>query len=1117
MPEGRIQMLQFYTGMAGTGKTSAVMNEIKKYADLGVKGQMLFVPDQYSHEAERELCEKCGNGISLYAEVNTFSSFSKNILSNSKKFKPLIDKGGRLLSMTVALSGIYSYLKVYGNAIRYPENMLSIIKEIDVLKQAAVTPELLSETAANCEGQLSLKLSDLSLIMEAYNAVISNGYADPSDMLDLLATEIEGMDSWKNVKIYFDGFIDLTEQQLNIISILMSKGADITVCLNSDGSNSEIFEPARKIQSRLEKLADETDVEVNTKIFEDVVGKNEMLQVFNKYMFSYTASQYDNNNDIGLFCSNTVSEECEFAASECIRLVRDGGARWKDIAIAVRGFDDYSALLENIFNHYEVPVYLTRKTDMLSRSLPSMISDLFEIIDGGWETDTIISYLRTGLTGLEDEEIDDLENYIIKWPMGENDWKSEDKWVRHPSGYGFEYTEEDWQQINRINCIKKKVADPLMKFEESCMRSVKAVDKADALIDFMRNIELRKTIEKRAEMLKNNGQETKAEEYKQLWELLVNAIEQAVAILNVTEMDTGTFGKLLKVVLSQYEIGTIPISLDRVSAGDFDRMRRRNIKHLIVLGASNERLPRNQIDRGLFTDSEITEIQENGIKINGNSESAIYKELALVYNTMTLPKESLKMSYSVYSGEEKQTESYLMTKASRMFGIEIQQIDINKSRVNARKPLKELAACGFHNGRKYALEANRYLKENREDEYSKLKMASEYSRGELSRESVEQLYGKNIHMSASRVESHSRCEFAYFMQYGLSAKKRKASGMTAPEVGTFVHYILQHVAEEIKNSEGFKTVSKERVSELTDKYAEKYIKEVMNGFANQTSRFKYLFNRVCSDTRVIVMDMVDEFKNSDFEPLDFEFDFGKDSRTKNIKISEDGDFVLELTGIADRVDGWKNDNKLYIRVVDYKTGTKTFTLSDVCYGLNMQLLLYLYVFKKYGKDIYGEDVVPAGVLYVPARTKNVQNEKNIDKDKVESERLSSIKRSGLILNSNEVINAMENTDEHIYLPIKLKKDGMPDRNSTKNLADENRFENLMKYIETNLEKLSEEMFKGEIKAFPYYKSSTDNACVYCDFKDACFFGESMGEQTNYIRKMDVEDAWEIISGGDSNG
>lgn len=1102
-------MLRLYTGVAGTGKTREILRLIRDAAAAGETDMLLIVPDQFSYEAERELCEVCGNTISMHAAAKSFSRMAIQVLADRPECQPLLDKGGRLLSMNLALEAIGTQLSVYGNTRRKPESQAVLLQEMQELKSSCITSEMLIETAGNCSGLLKEKLSDLALIQEAYDSVVENGHSDPSDLLNVLADSFPNEFADRNSRVFIDGFTDFSQQELNVIEAMLRVGADVTVSINMDDSEREIFELGRITRKQLERIAENCGVLTEERKFPVSEKKNKALAFYNEHLFSYDDVRWneaEEDQTISVYSASSPEEECEFAAAKCIELVREKGCRWRDIAIAIRGFEEYEDVLECMFRHYNVPVYLTKRSDLLAKSLPTLLRSVYENISGGWDTDELLEYIRTGLTVLKPEEADLLENYTVTWNMRGREWLFEEPWNRHPFGYGQEWTDAAKETLHQIQYNRRKVILPLKAFYDRSMNTDKVEAHTENLVTFLEESELPQILHDRAVLLRELKQETEADEYEQIWEILLSALEQINAVIGHLSVDVETYGKLLLQMLSQYDIGTIPVSLDSVSAGDFERMRRRNIQHLIVLGASEEQLPRYFGEIGVFTEEEKQYLRSMELPVGRWSDLWLWKEYFIIYNTFTLPQKSLLLCYSRNRGGEPQAPSVVITRAQEIFGCPVHKVDVEELRANAVRPAAEMAAGAFHGNMPAAHAAKTRLLEMKPDLYEKLKDASEFQRGKLAGESVTRLYGQQLRLSPSRVDKMASCPFSYFMQYGMKAEKRQASGITAAEIGTFMHYILEHVARRVADEGGFHVVSAERIRKMTEETVEEYVHEVMGDLEGQTPRFRYLFSRLKDNAYLIVENMAEELRTSEFVPLEFELNFSQDEKIPPIQLGEP-DALLRLTGIADRVDGWEHDGKLYLRVVDYKTGRKSFDLSEVWFGRNLQMLLYMDALWKYGQEKYGRETEPAGVLYIPARDAVISQDGPQSSEETEKARSRQLKRSGLVLKDEAVLNAMEPEIPKKFVPVTVKKDG----SLTGSVADRDQFALLMDHMERTLTEITRQIRGGNIDASPWYRNANANGCQYCDYKEACHFETgNQKDSVRHMKKVDDQEIWERI-------
>ena len=1112
-------MLRLILGRAKSGKTAAVMEAI--HALRGTGHSVLLVPEQYSHEAETELLRVCGPRLSLFGEVLSFTRLWSRVEEELglAHGRTLLDRGGRRLCLARALSDVGSRLRVFQAARRQIPLQQALLHAIDECAAGRVSPEMLERAAEErpAGDALGLKLRDLSLICGAYDAIAAQSGLDPARAPDLLAEHI-GVSRYAESRFFIDGFTDFTAQENAVIEALLRAGAEVTVCLTAAGleEGHEIFEPARRAAVKLRDMAASAgaacEIKEQRKAAED--GPMSFLE---QEMFAFGDATMDGGGAVELRYASCVTEECEYAAARCLRLLRETGCRLRDIAIAARSFETYRAALEGAFAQYGVPLYLAKKSDVLSKPLPALIAAAYDAVTGGWEFDDVMRYLKTGLAGVDTAERDALENYAFLWSLRGKAWAKDEDWTLHPDGFGKEFDEESIARLAQINDLRRRAAAPLRALHDAGAAAETAAGQARALARFFEVLGLAERLQKRADELEALGQAQDAAEYAQLWDLTLNALDQCVHVLGDAEMDTETFGKLFTMVLSAYDVGSIPLSLDRVSAGDMDRMRRRRIKHLIVLGCDSDSLPSAATPAGVFSDADREALAETGLLLGDAAAARLDREFALLYNCLSLPSETLSLSWCTSTKEGGRAQpAFIVTRAEKIFQCIDAPVDPGECRESAPGPAFRLAAGALRSFHTPEAEAARrwFLERDAEQEkkLARLERSAALTRGRLSRAAVRALYGAKPRLSASRADKLAACPFGYFMQYGLKAKPRQAAEFRPPEMGTFLHYVLEHTAREIQAGPGFQHVTKAQVEALCDKYVDRYVHETLWDFRQRTPRFVYLFRRLIRDVRAVVTDMVEELRRGDFVPLEFELNFGGGRRFAPIELGN-GDDSVTLTGVVDRVDGWVHDGRLYLRVVDYKTGKKSFSLSEVWYGMGLQMLLYLFALCGGGFTTDDQtEVVPAGVLYVPAREPTVSGAPGMRPEDIQAEKEKKRRRSGLILDLPPVIGAMERRADEDgkprYLPVTLRKDGTYGGDA---LISAERFGLLSKHIDATLASLAKELRGGSIAADPWFRSQTENACRFCDYAEACHFDEAK-DNIRYMPPLRPSAVWEKLEG-----
>ena len=664
-------MLRLILGRAGTGKTALLFSEIAARCARRQSGSFLIVPEQYSHEAERELAQRCGDTASLYAEVLSFSRLAHRVaIGCGGSARVYIDKPGRFLQLSLALEQVGGALSVYGGSARSPERMVQLLSALDELRFGCAAPDALRKAAESATPSLAGKLRDLALLQEALDALSAQSGADPAGRLDVLAEQLPGCTWLRSAKFYIDGFTDFTAQERRVIRALLPL-ADVTVCLTCDdlASGSEVFSLARRTMRALRDAAEEDGVAVE--IVSVPRGEDRTPFAFlEENLFGWTDETRDAAGSIRLVRAPGVAAECELAAAEMRRLVRETSCRWRDIAVAVRGFGDYRAALEEACRRAGVPLYASERTDIFTRPLPALIAAAFDILADGWSYESVFTYLKTGLTGISRADCDALENYVLLWSLRGTAWTREEPWRQHPDGFGGKITpESDARSLQRSTRCAGASPRRSRRSSAAEKEATDARGQCAALAAFWEDISLPEHLEERSLALEEAGELQAAAEYRQLWELIVSALEQCDAILGDMPLSQEDFGRLFRRMLSQYDVGTIPVALDRVTAGDFDRMRRRSIRHLLVLGASDERLPRVSDGAGVFTDTERSELRALDIELSGGDDE-LDREFNLIYNVFTLPKSSLYVSRSAFaSGESETRPSFVTDRIAKLFAL----------------------------------------------------------------------------------------------------------------------------------------------------------------------------------------------------------------------------------------------------------------------------------------------------------------------------------------------------------------------------------------------------------------------------------------------------------------
>lgn len=1109
-------MLNVLIGRARSGKSTRIMEEIRGNGVL--RRQILLVPEQASHETERRLCETNGNGVSRYAEVFSFTSLHHRVLSREGGLaQAALDEGGRVLVMYAALRSLEGALSVLGNASRRPEFLISLLAAVDELKSCCVTPEHLRETASMTEGLGEQKLLDLALIYDMYNTLISRGAADPRDQLTRLAERLKTADFGWGADLYIDGFTDFTPQEELVIEALLPRVNTLTVALTCDtlqeAGETELFAPARHTAHRLLRMAKEHHVPYQVEFVHPAnFRKQPPLIHLEQALFDRETLPYegDSQGKVLVFQGKDRREEVTWTAGKIRELVQAGVLRYRDIAVTARSMTGYHNLVESVFEEYRIPVFQSAMEDIIQKPVFALVMAAQELLSGEYGYEMVFRYLKTGLTNVGSKDCDTLENYVLLWNVRGNQWRKEKGFTLHPRGYQKELEEEDILILQKINEIRCKVIAPFEKAKQNPDKTVKG--QVLRLYQLLEEISLTDTLEARRKALLDLGEPEIAQEYGQLWESFCTGLDQCVDILGDLTMEPEEFTRLLRLLFSRYHVGSIPASLDRVAVGEAARLANRRVKAVFFLGADDASIPQLSAEQGLLTEEDRELLAEYGMPVSPGAEERYSRELTLVYTACTQPEEYLFVTWPV-SGEggSENRPSFLVERLETIFPEMAGVAHPEKTLWNNPGRLRLLA-----------LEDKVLRERMREDSnlngwLNRMEAAASWKRGKLSREMVSQLYGKTISMSASRLDRYRSCHFSYYLQYGLRARPRKTAAFDAPEYGTFVHFVLEYVLRAVKEQGGIAQVSDKEVQTLTERAVREYSRIYLGELEQQSPRFRYLFLRLRHTVALVVKNVTEELRNSAFQPVFFELGFGRDKDLPPIELEEDG-IRLSISGFVDRVDGWEEDGRLYLRVIDYKTGQKSFDFTEIWHGLGLQMLLYLFALEDGRLQSGVDEVIPAGVLYLPAREAVISGSRDMTQE--ERQRLvdKELTRKGLILDEPAVIQAME-TDTGTglrFLPLRVSSKTGEIRGSS--LVSAQRLGRLKQHVGQILSEICLELKSGEITADPFWRGPNRNACLYCEYASACHFEESLGgERRRFIPSVSNEAFWAYLDEQEEGG
>lgn len=1079
-------MLTLVYGPDWTANREYILNMLAKDVSERKGNRILLVPELISHDTERRLCTVAGDTCSRFAEVLSFTRLTKRICEWSGcGMQDCLDNGGRLVAMAAAARQLHGKLKAYASVETNPEFLADLVNAVDEFKRCCITSQDLSAASSQTSGALAQKLEELALLLEAYDAICKQGKRDPRDQLSWGLEQLQESDFAQKHTIYIDGFPDFTLQNLSIISHMIQYAPHVIISFTCDapGSDNLAFKKAGESASRILRIADQHGIQ--THLYPVTPGNSLFLPLCKKLFHGKILPDPAYETTLRTVQANSVYEECVLAGEQVLELLQQG-ARYRDISVVCSDMPTYENALTMYFQRCNIPTYVAGTEDILDKSVISTILTALNVILDGFDTKDVLRYLKSPLSPLPIEDCDKMENYALLWSIQGQKWLS--PWTMHPEGLQDLWTNQNEQDLESLNQIRELAISPLRKLAGAFRNTTCLQQQVHALYDFLSDIQLQDRLSALAFEMDAANDNRSAQILNQLWEILLSALEQMEDTLAQTHWDNESFSRLFRLLLSQYDVGTIPPVLDTVMIGPISAMRCQEVKHLIVVGAAEGKFPAYGSSTGVLSDHERTSLRKLGVPLTGSATEGLEITFSEIYSIFC------GASQSVYISSPSGQTSYVFRRLQEMAGAEYQPSNILGS---ASVNLSEAASflC-------------RVKQENVADvlgitkEYHEIQAKSAHAIGNVSADGIQKVYGTKLNLSASQVDKQADCRLAYFLKYGLRVKEQKAVSVDPAEFGTYVHAVLENTAREVCNLGGFKAVSLAQTMEIAKKHSDEYTQSHFSQIDSE--RIAYLFRRNNRELMMIVEELWNEFQDSSFVPVDFEVAFGDDGQLPAIQIPN-ARIPAQLRGFVDRVDAWQEDGRNYFRIVDYKTGKKDFDYCDVFNGLGLQMLLYLFALEQEGESLLGPKPVPAGIQYFPARVPVISSDGSLSAEELEKQRAKCWKRNGLLLEDEDVLHAMEDSDTPVRLCYHKYKNGTV----SGDLASREQFRLLSRYVFQLLGSMVNDIASGNVTPNPYTRGSSHNACRFCPYGAVCH-SATVEDRRNY-QAMSSQRFWDEIS------
>lgn len=1074
-------MLKFIIGTNEEARRKILYEDIAKESSA-----ILIVPEQFSFESEKLLDEFLGTEKSKDVEVLGFSRLCNSIFRRYGGIAgDYVDDGVKLLLMGAALSACEDKLTYYRKNIHGAPFIEKLVLADSEFKNAGITAEKL-ESLSEKGGILGEKAADLALIFELYDAMLEKNYLDPLTDIKRACEILCENDFFGEKAVFIDNFTGFTGSEYRMLQSIISQSplVEVSLCCDSiydRSGGTGLFSKTQRTAGRLENLAKSSGISVCKPVFANPENDSrpESIIDLEENFLQIPSPKGKNRGEVRFIKAVDIYDEANFVAVMARTLAEEQGYRWRDMAIIARDLSPYEHALPAAFKRAGIPLYLDREEELSAHPLSAFISASLAAVRDNFSSADILRILKTGILPVSAEEVAEFENYCFVWNIRGSLFL--EPFTGSPDGFR-ELKPEDNEKLLRLNSLRERVINPLVKLKSN-LGGADGEQFAKAYYDFLCECNVAEGLKRLYDEFYKAGDVEFAENLDAFWSCVVSALDKFSVALKGVRLEKDTVPRLFELIVNSSKIGVLPQTLDTVSAGTADRMRPSDIKAVFVIGLCDEVFPAKPKNNSLFTLEERKIMAESGIELDEGENDAVLSERMYAYTAFTSASEKVFASFPRYDfSSAEQTPSVLINRLRDAVGSlpEESTADFREDFWLCSESFAFEHLASFGKSSTESSEAlKKYFSEKElwSDRAQKLGSAMEAENFVLKNsENAVKLFGENFRFSPTKLDTYESCPFSYFIKSGLALKERQKAELSPLSSGTLIHHVLKVLIPKF-GGKGLSLLSETELRNEVDFVLKDYLESVMGTEKGKSSRFMYLYRRTAGFIVRLLRRLGEEFLHSEFVPYAFEEPLGGDEINYYCLETPDGKKIT-VEGTVDRIDVLERNGERYVRVIDYKTGSKDFSLCDVYYGINIQMLVYLFSIQEGGKGNLSNSI-PSGVLYMPAKNSVLTKERGDSVQDVEAKREKGFRMKGLLLDDESVLNAMEPGLEGFYIPVKKSKSGPS--GSVATLAE---FGEIKKHIDSLLINIAEELSKGNIAAMPYRKSS-GTPCDFCRYKAIC--------------------------------
>ena len=1103
-------------GRAGTGKSEYCYREIAQKIKKENK-ILIITPEQFSFTAEKKLMDAIDTQAVFNAEVVTLSRMAYRVISEiGGKNETNLSKCGKAMLIYSILSNNKKELKFLGKT---DENVDMLDTAITEFKKHGISVEQLKqEIESQDDIYLKNKLQDLNVVYSGFEEQLSGKYIDETDLLTILAENIDKTDMFKDAVIYIDEFAGFTSQEYHIIEKLIQMAKQVTITICTDGlheiknPDTDIFYSNEVTVTKLLEVAQNCDVKIEEIQLEETYRfKNSELKHLEKNLYENKPQKYNSQiKNIQLFLAKNQYSEIEEVARNVLKLVRDGGYRYRDISIITKNIATYSSLARAIFDKYDIPIFIDENRDLNQNVVIQYILAILEIFIKNWSYEAVFNYIKAGFSNIEEDDIFKLEKYCLKWGIKQNKWKKE-------FTYG-NYEEKDKAEIERLEQIRKDLVTPLMNLKHKIDENKTVEGISKAIYEFLVEQQIYEKVQIKIQELNEIGQIDLANEYESSVQTIIEILDEIVLVFKDDKITIDKYNQILKIGFKNSSLTKIPGTQDQVIMGDVDRSRSHKVKAIFIIGLNDGEFPSVRKDEGFLNDADREILKQNGIELAKGTIDKLYEDSFNIYKAFTTAEEKLYLLYSSSDMQGKALRpSMLINKIKKIYPMLQEQSDVIERRseiLNKKTTYEELIVNLSKLKEQDSIEKlwyyiyDYYQKNSEWNEKLKQSLKGlEYTNipDKIDQNNIDRLYGNTLITSISKLERYRSCPFSYYLQYGLKIKPQEELKIQTLNTGTFIHEVIDEFFGTVREV-GIKLeeITEEQLSEIINKIIDSKLGQNKNYIFTSTAKYRALVIRLKKIIKKALKYIIETIVQSRFEVLGTEVEFGEKGKYKPIRLTLEDGKRIEIIGKIDRIDTAQGEAGKYLRIIDYKSSAKNIDLNEVYAGLQIQLLTYLDAACK------EEDLMPAGVLYFSMLEQMIKSDKRLEQEEIEEKIRANFKMKGLILADVKVVKLHDKNLQNgssALVPAYIGKDGELSEKKTSGVTAE-QFKDLQKYMDTIIKQISKEILGGNINLKPYYKDKK-TPCKYCDYKSICSF--NMGGCENSYNYIDKKSKEEILS------